>query len=208
MSTRVISPTVLPYQVEQYKSAEHEASVAALQSEELACRLDGDLAATRQRLLALEGGVKVLWVVEDGWRWLGWLEVVGVVGVVGPHLAPACFLGGGGASLEYGVSGCTGKGRGQPGRHLAVPAGLGGCPHRGGGVFFPHSPHTWCPHLTRPMTLSWGDWADSWTEAPPSPPTPSRPHLTRPVTLSWGVWAGSWTGASAPRQRWRQSTAW
>ena len=50
---------VLPFQVEQYKAAEHEASVAALQSEELACRLDGDLAATRQRLLALEGGVKV-----------------------------------------------------------------------------------------------------------------------------------------------------
>ena len=45
-------------QVGQYKAAEHEASISAMQSEELACRLDGDLAAVRQRLMALESGVK------------------------------------------------------------------------------------------------------------------------------------------------------
>ena len=62
------------------------------------------------------------------------------------------------------------------------------------------------PHQARDVEL--GRLGRQLDRSPPYPPTPSRPHLTRPVTLSWGVWAGSWTGASAPRQRWRQSTAW
>ena len=59
LMSRLTSPaSVSCLQVQQYKSAEQDASVAAMQSEALAGRLDHDLAAVRQRLVALEGGVK------------------------------------------------------------------------------------------------------------------------------------------------------